>query len=106
MNIWNEKAKSTEKKTSNEKPCYPTSSDTAYNIDSASNSSLPSHFTKDIPSSILQLRPRPTSEILSHCLENHKGPYSRFGVKIGDKDGCIERISWKDSYLQDGTRPP
>ena len=34
------------KKTSHEKPCYLTSSDTAYNNHFASNSYLPPHFTK------------------------------------------------------------
>jgi hypothetical protein len=44
----NQTPKSIGKKTSHEKPCYPSSNDTAYNIDFPSNSYLPPHFTKDI----------------------------------------------------------
>ena len=42
-----------------------------------SNRSSPSHFTKDSPSNIFQVRTRPTTNNLCHCLENHKGYYLR-----------------------------
>ena len=56
-------------------------------------------LTKDTPSTVLQVRPRPTSKTLCHCFKNHEGRRSRFGIKIGDIDEYIERISEKDSQV-------
>jgi hypothetical protein len=54
--------------------CSPTSSDTAaHNLDTASNPSSQSHFTKDIPSNVLQVRTRSTTKKSHHCQENHNG---------------------------------
>ena len=48
--------------------CSPTSSDTAaHNLDTASNPSSQSHFTKDIPSNVLQVRTRSTTKKSHHC---------------------------------------
>ena len=42
-------------------PCFPISSDTdAHHLDTVSNPSSPSHFTKDIPFNISQVRTRST----------------------------------------------
>ena len=59
-------------------PCFPASNGTdAHHCDTISNRSSPSHFTKDSPSNISQVRARPTTNNLCHCLENQKGYYLR-----------------------------
>ena len=61
-------------------PCFPTCSGVdAHHCDAVSNSSSPSHFTNDILSNISQVRTRPTTNNLCHCMENHKGYYLRNG---------------------------
>ena len=47
-----------ERTTRRMKPYSPTSRDTVYNLDTASNPSSPPHFTNDIPSTVLQVRTR------------------------------------------------
>ena len=44
------------------KPRHPTSHDTVSNLDTAFNPSSPPQFTKDIPSTVLRIRTRPTSK--------------------------------------------
>ena len=63
---------------SNMIPCFPANSSTdAHHCDIISNRSSPSHFTKDSPSNISQVRTRSTTKKLNHCLENQKGYYLR-----------------------------
>ena len=52
---------------SNMIPCFPASNGTdAHHCDTISNRSSPSHFTKDSPSNISQVRTRPTTNNLCH----------------------------------------
>ena len=63
---------------SNMIPCCPASTGTnAHHCDTISNRSSLSHFTKDSPSNISQVRTRPTTKKLCHCLENQWGYYLR-----------------------------
>ena len=65
--------------------CFPANNGTdAHHCDTISNRSSPSLFTKDSPSNISQVRTRPTTNNLCHCLENHKGYY----LRNSDKGGC------------------
>ena len=55
-------------------PCFPANNSTdAHHCDIISNRSSPSHFTKDSPFNISQVRTRPTTNNLCHCLKNQKG---------------------------------
>ena len=70
---------------SNMMPCFPASNGTdVHHCDTISNRSLPSHFTNDSPSNISQVRTRPTTNNLCHCLENQKGYY----LRNSNKGGC------------------
>ena len=63
-------------------PCFPASDGTdAHHCDTISNRSSPSQFTKDSPSNISQVRTRPTTNNLCHCLENQKGYYLRIVIR-------------------------
>jgi hypothetical protein len=70
---------------SNMIPCFPASNGTdARHCDTISNRSSPSHFTKDSPSNISQVRTRSTTKNLCHCLENQKEYY----LRNSDKGEC------------------
>ena len=56
-------------------------------LDTAFNPSSPPQFTKDIPSTVSQVRFRPTSKSLRHCLENHTGGYFLRSRVIYDDEG-------------------
>ena len=84
--------------------CFPTSSGTDH-CDTVSKHSLPSHFTKDIPSNISQVRTRSTKlQNLHHCLENREGYHLRngemvmmrrnayFADNLGMNDKCQEHV--------------
>ena len=58
-----------ERTTRRMKPYSPTSRDTVYNLDTASNPSSPPHFTNDIPSTVLQVRARSNTKKIRHCLD-------------------------------------
>ena len=75
--------------TSNMIPCFPASNDTGvHHCDTVPNRSSPSHFTKNSPSTISQVRTRPTTNNLCHCLENHKGYYLRNNSQYSVKKEC------------------
>ena len=70
---------------SNMIPCFPASNGTdAHHCDTISNRSSPSHFAKDSPSNISQVRTRSTTKKLRHCLENHKG----YHLRNDDEEEC------------------
>jgi hypothetical protein len=63
---------------SNMIPCFPaTNSTDVHHCDIVSSRSSPSHFTKNTPLNISQVRTRSTTKKLNHCLENQKGYYLR-----------------------------
>ena len=79
---------------SNMIPCFPASNGTdAHHCDTISKRSSPSHFTKDRPSNISQVRTRSTTTYLCHCLENQKGYYY---LRNSDKGECSCRSSSQD----------
>ena len=52
-----------------------------------------------LPASNMSQPTQLTTKTLCHCFKNHEGRRSRFGIKIGDIDEYIERISEKDSQV-------
>ena len=73
------------KSASNMIPCFPANDSTdMHHCDIVSSRSSPSHFTKDTPLNISQVRTRSTTKSLCHCLENQKGYY----LRNRDKEEC------------------
>ena len=63
---------------SNMIPCFPANNSTdVHHCDIVSSRSSPSHFTKDTPLNISQVRTRSTTKKLNRCLKSQKGYYLR-----------------------------
>ena len=87
-------------------PYFPISIDIdAHNLDTVSNPSSSSHFMKDIPPNISQVRTWSTSKNSGHCLECHNGSHlenrdkaisSKLFRKSSDRKNMVRNLNSYD----------